>query len=229
MSVGVHEDEEKKAAGFAAVDRFVTSGMVVGLGTGTTAHYAIVRVGERIAAGENLAAVATSTGTETLCERYGVPLLALFDRPIDVAIDGADEVAPDFSLTKGGGGALFREKAVALAAARFVVIVGENKLVAQLGRFPLPVEIVPFSEAYVAREIASLGGPSVVRRGGVAPYVTDNGNWILDCGFGRIDDPRTLDERLRAIHGVVATGLFIGIADVVMVGTSDGVRALERA
>ena len=141
-----------------------------------------------------------------------------------VAIDGADEVAPDWSLTKGGGGALFREKAVALCAEQYVVVVTESKLVQALGHFPLPVEIVPYAAPYVRREIARhFAGIEIARRSaGEDPFVTDNGNWIFDCHFGRIEDPRRLDAKLREIHGVVATGLFYDVASEVLVGGIDG-------
>jgi ribose 5-phosphate isomerase A len=226
-----NDDPAKRAAGYAAVDRYVTDGTCIGLGTGTTAYWAIERVGRRVAAGERIAAVATSSETEELCRQWKIPVLPLLERPMNVAIDGADEVADDWSLTKGGGGALFREKAVALSADRFVVVVTENKLVAKLGAFPLPVEIVPYAAPYVRREISRrFPDLTVVRRGTEeAPYVTDNHNWIFDCHFGRIDDPRSLDETLRGIHGVVATGLFFGIATNIIVGEPGGtIRSLKR-
>jgi ribose 5-phosphate isomerase A len=224
-------DDAKRAAGYAAVDRYVTDGDCIGLGTGTTAYWAVERVGQRVAAGERIAAVATSSETEALCRQWNVPVLTLLERPMTVAIDGADEVAADWSLTKGGGGALFREKAVALSAERFVVIVDEGKLVAKLGAFPLPVEIVPYAAPYVRREILRrLGDLTIVRRGSEeTPYVTDNHNWIFDCHFGQIDDPRSLDETLRYIHGVVATGIFFGIASDVIVGAANGTsRRIDR-
>jgi ribose 5-phosphate isomerase A len=210
------------------VDRYVTNGTCIGLGTGSTAYWAVERVGQRVAAGETIAAVATSSETEALCRKWNVPVLTLLERPMSVAIDGADEVAADWSLTKGGGGALFREKAVALSAERFVVIVDDSKLVEKLGNFPLPVEVVPYAAPYVAREIArAFPALEVVRRGtGEAPYVTDNHNWIFDCHFGRIDDPNSLDEMLRRIHGVVATGIFFGIASEIVVGNADGTTRL---
>jgi ribose 5-phosphate isomerase A len=223
------EDDYKKAAGYAAVDRYVEADTCIGLGTGTTARWAIERVGERVAAGERIVAVATSAGTEQLCRERRIPLVGLSEREMAVAIDGADEVAADLSLTKGGGGALFREKAVALVAERYVVIVTEEKLVAYLGAFPTPLEVVPFSADYVAREVARLGASSVARRGGETPYVTDNGNWILDCRFGRIADPRTLGHRLGVIHGVVGVGIFVGFTDVVVVAGPEGIRTLEAA
>ncbi|HTU80504.1 MAG TPA: ribose-5-phosphate isomerase RpiA [Candidatus Acidoferrales bacterium] len=224
-------DPGKRAAGYAAVDRFVRNGTCIGLGTGTTAYFAIERVGQRVARGERIAAVPTSLETQRLCARWNVPVLGLLERPIDVAIDGADEVAADWSLTKGGGGALFREKAVALSADRFVVIVTPNKIVEKLGAFPTPVEIVPYAAPYVLREIgARWNGLNVDRRGGEAPYVTDNGNWILDCRFGRIDDPTAIDTALRAIHGVVSTGIFVAMAGEIIVGHDDGsATALPRS
>jgi ribose 5-phosphate isomerase A len=219
----------KRAAGEAAVDRYVRDGMCIGLGTGTTAYYAIQRVGAMIAAGAAITAVATSIATESLCRAAGIPLVGLLERPIAVAIDGADEVAPDFALTKGGGGALFREKCLALAAERFIVIADETKLVDYLGAFPTPVEVVPFALTWVEREIAdAFPHVTIRRRGTPAPFVTDNGNAILDCAFGRIEDPVHLEAELRAIHGVVDAGLFTNLADVVLVAQADGVRDLER-
>ncbi|MGD0475432.1 MAG: ribose-5-phosphate isomerase RpiA [Candidatus Velthaea sp.] len=221
--------ELKRAAGEAAVDRYVRDGMCVGLGTGSTAYYAILRVGEMVAAGASIVAVASSLGTEELCRQAGIPLVDLLLRPIAVAIDGADEVAPDFALTKGGGGALFREKCIALAAERFIVIVDESKLVTKLGAFPTPVEVLPFALSWVEREIASAFPHAAIRRRGASPsFVTDNGNAILDCAFGLIDDPAELEAELRAIHGVVDAGLFTNLTDVVLVAQPGGVRDLRR-
>jgi len=219
-----NSDPAKRAAGYAAVDKHVVDGTCIGLGTGTTAYWAIERVGQRIAAGERICAVATSSETEELCRRLRIPLVKLLEEPIAVAIDGADEVAPDWSLTKGGGGALFREKAVALCAEQYVVVVTQSKLVEALGAFPLPVEIVPFALAYVRREIQRRAGdlPVVRREIEGQPFVTDNGNWIFDCHFGQIDDPPGLDATLREILGVVGTGLFFKIATEVLVGDPDG-------
>jgi ribose 5-phosphate isomerase A len=223
-------DAQKRAVGYAAVDRYVRSGTCIGLGTGSTARWAVARAGERVAAGEQLVAVATSTVTEAQCRELGIPLAGLGEREIDVAIDGADEVAADWSLTKGRGGALFREKAVALAAKRFVVIVTPEKLVDELGAFPTPVEVVPYTLLVVRRAVeARYPGVRVQRRGGdETPYVTDNGNALLDCTFGTIDDPAALDASLRELHGVVATGIFArGLTAAVMVGDRDGVRELH--
>jgi ribose 5-phosphate isomerase A len=225
------KEAAKRLVGFAAVDRYVEAGMCVGLGTGTTAYWAVKRTGERVAAGEKLEAVVTSSVTEKLCAEFGVPVVPFMSRDIDVAIDGADEVAPDWSLIKGGGGALFREKAIAIAAERFIVIVDDSKVVAQLGRFPTPIEVVPFTLAWVERQIAAQF-PSVkvterVRDG--RPYRTDNGNAILDCAFGTIPDPRGLDAALQAIHGVLDVGLFFDLADAVLCTADQGVRELSKA
>ena len=219
-------EDLKRAVGFAAVDRYVRPGTCIGLGTGSTARWAIDRVGARVAAGDELVAVPTSVATERQCRELGIPVIGLGEREIDVAIDGADEVAMDWSLTKGGGGAMFREKAVALAARTFVVIVTPEKLVGRLGAFPTPVEVVPFSVEYVTRAITTAFRVDVVRRGGDTPFVTDNGNAILDCTFGEIVDPAALDGELRGIHGVVATGLFSGLTGAVLVGDAAGVREL---
>jgi len=216
------EERAKQAAGYRAVDAFVRPGTCIGLGTGTTALYAIERAGQLVAAGTELRAVATSLETERLCREYGIPLVPFCSEPIDVAIDGADEVAPDWALIKGGGGALFREKAVALAAQTFVVIVTARKLVERLGAFGLPLEVVPFSAPYVARQIALLGGTFTLRQRAGAPFTSDNGNLIFDCDFGLIEAPAELDAGLRAVHGVVATGIFVGLTSHLLISKADG-------
>ena len=174
----------------------------IGLGTGSTARWAVARVGERVAAGERIVAVPTSVATEPQCRELGIPLVALGEREIDVAIDGADEVAADWSLTKGAGGAMFREKAVALAAKKFVVIVTPEKLVTQLGAFPTPVEVVPFALADRDQRHprgAAARARQAAQDASSAPFVTDNGNAILDCALGPIADPEISDIVLRTI------------------------------
>ena len=224
------KEAAKRLVGFAAVDRYVEDGMCVGLGTGTTACWAIKRTGERVARGEKLVAIVTSAATEKLCGDFGVPVVPFMSRDIDVAIDGADEVAPDWALTKGGGGALFREKAIAIAANRFIVIVDDSKVVDQLGRFPTPVEVVPFTLSWVQRRIPAqfptAKATERVRDG--QPYRTDNGNAILDCAFGLIPDPRTLSAALMAIHGVLDVGIFLDLADAVLCTANEGVRELTK-
>jgi ribose 5-phosphate isomerase A len=224
-------DLAKRQAGEAAVDRYVRDGMCVGLGTGTTAYWAIRRVGTMVKDGASIAAVCTSISTEELCREAGITVVGLLEREISVAIDGADEVAPDFSLIKGAGGALLREKAVALAAKIFVVVVDERKIVDQLGGVPVPVEVVPFTRPWVTREIErAYSHAEVVLRGGPAmPYKTDNNNVILDCRFGKIAHPGRLDAALKAIHGVVDTGLFVDMTSIVFVGgTADLTRREAR-
>ena len=220
------EERAKRDVGYRAVDEYVRDGTCIGLGTGTTAYYAIERVGRLVAEGWKISAVATSRETARMCEERHIVLAELGDAEIDVAIDGADEAAPDRSLIKGGGGALFREKAVALAARAFVAIVTDRKVVAQLGAFPLPVEIVPFSLRYVTQRIAALGIPVTVRERDGKPFVTDNGNAILDCNFGTIANPGELDRTLRDMHGVVATGLFVGLTAAVLVANVDGTMSV---
>jgi ribose 5-phosphate isomerase A len=224
------KEAAKRLVGIAAVDRYVEDGMCVGLGTGSTAYWAVKRTGERIAAGEKLEAIVTSTATERLCAEFGVPVIPFMSREIDVAIDGADEVAPDFSLTKGGGGALFREKAVALAARQFIVIVDDSKLVQRLGKFHTPIEVVPFTLGWVVRRLEERFPEASFyeRARDGKTYLTDNGNSILDCAFGLIDDPRALATEVKAIHGVLDVGIFFDIADAVLCTAATGVRELER-
>jgi ribose 5-phosphate isomerase A len=216
------EERAKRAAGRRAVDAHVRGGTCIGLGTGSTAYYAVERAGELVRAGTPLRAVATSVATERLCERWNVPLVRFGDEPIDVAIDGADEVDPQWTLVKGAGGAMFREKAVALAARAFVCIVTERKVVAALGTAPLPVEVVPYSATWLAERIVALGAVVETRAAGNEPYRTDNGNLVLDCRFGTIADAAALDATLRALHGVVCTGIFAGLTHALVVAKLDG-------
>lgn len=224
------ETRAKRLVGYRAVDEYVKPDTCIGLGTGSTAFFAIERVGQLVRDGTSLRVVPTSLETERLCRARDMTIVSLGAEPIDVAIDGADEVAPDWSLVKGGGGALFREKAIALAAHAFVVIVTQRKCVAKLGDFALPVEVVPFSTSYVAHEIRALGATVTLRRIGEGKaFVTDNGNAILDCAFGTIAAPALLDRIIREFHGVVATGLFVDLTSRVLTAQSDGtVRELER-
>jgi ribose 5-phosphate isomerase A len=224
----------KRQAAARALE-FVRPGMRLGLGTGSTARHFVELLGERVRGGLEVVAVPTSEETRRLAEQAGIPLARLDDLPmLDLAVDGADEIAPGLALTKGGGGALLREKIVALAAACMVVIADETKWVPALGRFPLPVEVVPFGLAVTQRAVevaAQAHGLSVPaklrRRSDGHPVVTDDGHWLLDCGAGQIDDPARLAQRLNAIPGVVEHGLFIGLAQLAIVAGRDGVRMLE--
>jgi ribose 5-phosphate isomerase A len=230
-AAGLEQDHMKRAAARSAVGQ-IRSGMRLGLGTGSTAALVLEEIGARLARGDlvNIAAIPTSTATTRLAERLGIPLLDPFGEwpPLDLALDGADQVDPNLSLIKGGGGALLREKIVAAAAGRFVVVVDESKQVAKLGTgFPLPIEVTPFGWQATLDNLAQVAGTPQLRGSADAPYVTDNGNYVIDCEFeAGIDDAAALDRTLLAVPGVVTTGLFIGLADTVYVGTSGGVEVL---
>jgi ribose 5-phosphate isomerase A len=228
-------DAQKRAAAARALD-FVRPGMRLGLGTGSTARPFVELLAERVRAGLNVVAVPTSEETRAQAERLGLPLTTLDETPeLDMTVDGADEIAPDLTLIKGGGGALLREKIVASASARMVVIADESKWVSVLGRFPLPVEVVQFGLAATRRAVeaacaaAGSPGPALLRRGkdGHA-FVTDSGHWILDAALERIPDPTALAQRLSAIAGVVEHGLFIGLAQTAVLAGDAGVRVVER-
>lgn len=221
----------------AALDRIaeealseVAGGMRLGLGTGRAAEAFIVRLAAKISHGLVVRCVTTSNRSEKLARDLGIPLETLDTLPeLDVAFDGADEVTPDLQLTKGLGGALLRERVVAHAAARFVVLVTPEKLVDKLGsRTHIPIEVVPFAKPVVMRALAALGGSPAIRLQQGSPYHTDNGNLIADTRFPPIDHPSELDTSIRAIPGVVDTGLFLGMADVVLVGSEGSVQRLER-
>ncbi len=217
-------DKLKRAAALESV-AYVKDGMVVGLGTGSTARHMVIALGEMVKAGMKLRGVPTSQETAVLARESGIPLIDSENRwVIDVAIDGADQVDPSFNLIKGGGGALLKEKIVAASAKRFIVLVDQTKRVPVLGgSFPLPIEVVPFGWGSTAREIETLTRSAVVlrERGGV-PFKTEAGNFILDVHVSRIDRPRELEIALNDVPGVVETGLFVGRTDVLIVGTAGG-------
>jgi ribose 5-phosphate isomerase A len=224
-------DALKKAAAEKAVEQ-VKSGMVLGLGTGSTTRYAVEKIGQLWQAGvlKDIVAVPTSEGTTTLARQYGLPLATLDEQPtLDLVIDGADEVDPELNLIKGLGGALLREKMVVMAAERFVVVVDESKLVEKLGiHAPLPVEVVQFSWRTQRRWLEQLGCQPARRGGDEEPYVTDNCNYIIDCTFPYgIDNPAALSAVLRARIGLVEHGLFLRMAHQVIVARAEGVQILE--
>lgn len=218
--------EAKRAAAEEAV-RFIREGMTVGLGTGSTAYWAIRAIGARVSEGLRIQAVATSEATERLAQECGIPLL---DRltDLDVTIDGADEVDGRLNAIKGGGGALLREKLVASASRELILIVDDSKCVNMLGGFPLPVEVVPFGAELTMRKIGQLGCRPVLREQEGRPFVTDNGNFIADCAFGRIEQPDELQRRLKQITGVVDHGLFISMADKLIVGHGNGAVSVRE-
>ncbi|MCO5164538.1 MAG: ribose-5-phosphate isomerase RpiA [Mesorhizobium sp.] len=214
----------------------VASGMRLGIGTGSTAEEFVRLLAVKVAGGMEIIGVPTSERTAALCAELGVPLSTLDETPeLDLTIDGADEIDAHLSLIKGGGGALLREKIVASASARMIVIADESKIVATLGRFPLPIEVNRFglkaTEIAVSKAAASLGlsGPLTLRMTGDQPFVTDGGHLILDASFGRIQDARALSDALHAIPGVVEHGLFLGLADLAVIAGSSGIRTLVPA
>jgi ribose 5-phosphate isomerase A len=222
------EQEEKEAAGRAAA-KLVRDGDVVGLGTGSTAYFAVVALGERVKAGLKIIGIPTSVRTADLARAVGIPLTTLDEHPeIDITIDGADEVDPKLNLIKGGGGALTREKVIATASKKMVVVADSGKVVAVLGKFPLPVEVISFARTVVERKIVALGGsPKLRLKPDGSPYLTDNGNQILDCSFGKIDDPPALARKLSGTPGVVENGLFIGLAKLAIVGRGNSVDEIR--
>jgi ribose 5-phosphate isomerase A len=223
--------ESQKDAAAARAVALVEDGMLVGLGTGSTAAWAVRRLGAKVRAGLKIRGVPTSEATRRLAADEGIPLATVDEVDhLDLAIDGTDEADHELRLIKGGGGALLREKVVARLARRFVVIADASKLVEKLGAFPLPVEVVPFARSAVAREAARLGCEPVLRKTpkGEA-FVTDNGNWLLDCRFGRIADPERVGAALDGIPGVAEHGLFLGMAGMLILGLPDGATRVITA
>jgi len=216
------------AAGDAA--EMVESGMVVGLGTGRAASMFVRALAVRVAKGLDVRGVPTSKKTEALARELAIPLTSLeeVDR-VDIDIDGADEVSPELDLIKGHGGALLRERIVASFSSRFVVLVGEEKLVTRLGeRVALPVEVIPFGISVARRKLQHLGGKVSLRQDNDVAYRTDNDNAILNVQFDVIESPTDLERNIRLVPGVVDCGLFLGMTDLVLVQTTSGVKRLER-
>jgi ribose 5-phosphate isomerase A len=218
----------KREAGIAACD-FIENGMKLGLGTGSTVRYTVIEIGRRMNE-ENLSVVGvpTSESTRELAESLGIPLVSLADAGVlDLVIDGADEFDSDFSLIKGGGGALTREKIVAQSSNGMVVVADYRKQVQALGAFDLPVEVLPFEWKRTAARITEFCSGDVTIRGGKEPFITDNGGYILDCSFGpSITNPSDLESTLLDIAGVVEVGLFVGICDAVVMASSGGIVTL---
>ncbi|WP_043930330.1 ribose-5-phosphate isomerase RpiA [Bacillus sp. EB01] len=207
---------EKKIVGEKAAD-FIKDGMVVGLGTGSTVYYTILKLGQLVKEGLSIKGIPTSIQTAELAKKLQIPLVSFQEiEQIDVSIDGADEVDSHLNLIKGGGGALLREKIIAKAAQQFIVVADSSKLVNGLGVFPLPVEVVPLGVKLTENHIKELGGKPRLRQLDGNPYRTDNGNYIFDCIFPKITQPLELEISLNKIPGVVENGLFIGMADLVV-------------
>jgi ribose 5-phosphate isomerase A len=228
-------DDLKRQAAARALDE-VRDGMKLGLGTGSTAKHFVALLGERVRSGLKVVGVPTSEATRADAARCGIPLTSLdeIDR-LDLTVDGADEINPALDLIKGGGGALLREKIVAAASDRMIVIADESKWVDALGRFPLPIEVIPFGLAATRRAIATafvksgVFGQMAVRKGKEGHFfVTDGGHWIVDAHLGRIEDAPRLAGLLSAIPGVVEHGLFIGLASTAVLAGAQGIRVVER-
>jgi ribose 5-phosphate isomerase A len=220
--------DKKKAAALRAVE-MVESGMIVGLGTGSTAAHAIEAIGQLVAQGYELVCVPTSKATEALARSYGIVLATLDEvGACDITIDGADEVDPRLNLIKGMGGALLREKIVAFSSVHEVIIVDDSKMVQTLGtKSPLPVEILPFGHTKTIQALESLGCRAKLK-GGSEPFLSDNGNYVAECRFPKIGDPELVEAEIDLIPGVVENGLFIDMATKVVVAGDDGVRVIEK-
>ena len=233
--ISMNLDDRKRQAAARALEE-VRDGMKLGLGTGSTAKHFVDLLGERVRSGLEVIGVPTSEATRMQAEQCGVPLTTLDDLDhLDLTVDGADEADPALNLIKGGGGALLREKIVAVASDRMIVIADDSKWVTTLGRFPLPIEVVPFGLAATRRAIeavfaaAGVAGELRVRQGaGGHAFVTDGGHWIVDAHLGTIPDAPRLAGLLAAIPGVVEHGLFIGLAGTLVLAGTDGIRVIER-
>jgi ribose 5-phosphate isomerase A len=222
------QDEAKLKAAQHALD-FVQDGMSLGLGSGTTSTVFIKQLGERVKQGLRVQGIATSDASQRLAESLSIPITTFDQCPdLDLAIDGADEVGPDLALIKGGGGAMLREKIVASAARRFIVIADSSKLVDTLGRFPLPVEVIQMALPLVSRKLEALDlNPKLRHHPDGSLYITDEGNFILDCACGSIPDPAWTASELRGIVGVVEHGLFVNMASLALIAGDDGVREVR--
>jgi ribose 5-phosphate isomerase A len=219
----------KKIAARKAIE-YIKDGMTLGLGTGSTAYWAIQGIGEMVKKGLTVRAIATSLQSESLALELGIPIVPFSEIDhLDITIDGADEVDESLNLIKGGGGALLREKIVASATRFYIIIVDESKVVNELGKFPLPVEVAPFGWELTFRRLAKLGGSPRMRMAGDQPFLTDNQHYILDCPFGLIENPARLHEQVSGITGVMEDGFFINMADIVVAGSPGGdTRILKK-
>ena len=222
-------EELKRQAALAALEE-IRNGMVVGLGTGSTAAHFIRELSIRVRQGLKVIAIPTSEVSRQMAEDGGIPLTTLAAHPhIDVTVDGADEVSPELDLTKGLGGALVREKVVAHASESVVIIVDEGKLVPKLGsRTVIPVEVVPFAVDFVIQRLSSWGGLPTVRQKEGKIFISDNGNYVLDWKMQPIDQPALLEKQIKNVTGVVDSGLFCNVARLVIVAGENGVRTLQR-
>ncbi|WP_249870332.1 ribose-5-phosphate isomerase RpiA [Oceanobacillus saliphilus] len=221
------QEQMKKAVGEKAAT-FVKDGMKVGLGSGSTVYWMIRKLGELVASGLHIEGIPSSKQTENWAHEFGVPLTDFSEvKVLDMTIDGADEVDQNHQLIKGGGAALFREKIIAQAARELIIIVDSSKMVTNLGKYPLPIEVLPFAWERTAYEIAKLGCTPQLRKKDGDILMTDNGNYLLDCPFGVIADPAMLNASIKEIAGVVETGLFIGMANKIIVSDGENINIIE--
>ena len=219
---------EKQLAGKKAAS-YIQDGMIVGLGTGSTVYWTILEIAKMVNEGLNITGVATSKNTEKLAQEQGIPLLSLEDvSNIDLTIDGADELTEDLILIKGGGGALLREKIIAYHSTHMIVVADSSKYVKKLGTFPLPVEITRFGYGKTLDAIKNLGCEASLRKENGSLFITDNGNYIVDCSFGEISFPATLHDQLNQLPGVVENGLFIGYAAKAIIGQDNTITYVEN-
>lgn len=225
----VEVDAEKQLAAARSLE-YIEDGMTVGLGSGSTARYFVKCLGQRVRNGMNVRGVPTSKKTGELAREVGIPLIDFSTiRELDVTVDGADEVDPNLNLIKGGGGALLREKIVASATKRLIIVCDSRKPVPMLGEFPLPIEVVSFGWQLVAARIESLGYQTKIRvESAGKPFLTSENNFILDCHFKQIPDPAELASELDRMTGVVEHGLFVGLTDLVIVGKGDRTEIMTR-
>ena len=221
-------ERSKQLVGEAAVD-YIKDGMVIGLGSGSTIYWMLKKLGERVQDGLDVKGIPTSVKTEQLAKEFGIPLSSFSEiEQIDLAIDGADEVDDKLNLLKGGGGSLVREKIVDAQAKQLIIIVDESKIVSHLGAFALPVEVVPFGWELTARNIAALGCNVQLRKLEGEVFISNNSNYILDCQFPEIKQPKELHEQLKQQIGVVETGLFPEMTDMVIVATDQGTHIIDK-
>jgi len=219
---------EKEIAGKIAAD-YITDGMTVGFGTGSTVSYAIKEIGERIKKGLKIKAVSTSKSTSIMAQKLSIPLLSIDQvDSIDLTVDGADEIDPNFNGIKGGGGALLIEKIIASISRENIWVIDSNKLVNKLGAFPLPIEVVPYAVSTVMKKLEKKNFKPVLRKLNNMNFITDNNNYIIDLNLGHIKDPKCLEIELNMIPGVIENGLFLNTVDTVIVGKSSEYEIIEN-
>ncbi|MEH7235305.1 ribose-5-phosphate isomerase RpiA [Bacillus sp. JJ1562] len=222
------QELSKKAVGEKATE-FIKDGMTIGLGSGSTIYWTLKKLGEIIQQGMKVKGIPSSKRTEGLAHEFNIPLTTWADvQRLDLAIDGANEVDQHLNLIKGGGGSLVREKMVNIHADQLIIVADESKLVSELGNFPLPVEVLPFGWEVTTSHISQLGAIPKLRMNGQEIFISDNGNYILDCQFNTISDPKSLHKELKLLTGVVETGLFIDMADIVILSGDSEIRMLSR-